>query len=264
MPSTAAAVSANTRTRDEGLLRHDSRTRAARRGGRAGGRGDVRPKRVEHSGAMSVDSLVPMPAAQDGRAVERIADFEQHPRTGIERLETPTQAQPHAARRIEQRFLQRDRDRPRALEHLAASKHRAALLCVLATRAGLRCIEDEARRAPTAARNDVDERCKCGRDWHFEACLVTLRRHRNSPWNSTANVTDAIWARDARISRVRGETRPTGSTRSSRSCVGPRARGARPPRPRAGSFGSRRSRRCLARREQRARRIRLRDRSARG
>src|SRR5258706_9382614 len=76
----------------------------------------------------------------------------------MEGSKPPVQSQLHAARRIEQHFLQRDRHRPQAREHFAASEHLAALLLVPAT--GLRRSGgvDEARPPPTTPSHDPDER----------------------------------------------------------------------------------------------------------
>ena len=68
------------------------------------------------------------------------------------------QAQLHAARRIEQRLLQRDRHGPQAREHLAAAQNLAALLLVLAAGLRQRRAEHERAAAPAAFRGDVDER----------------------------------------------------------------------------------------------------------
>ena len=104
---------------------------------------------AQHSCTVTVNSFIPVPTAQRRSAVQRIARVEQHARAGIRRLEPPMQAQLHAARRIEQRFLHRYGHRPQTGQHLAPPQHLAALLLVPTAGLRQRGAEHEATPRPS-------------------------------------------------------------------------------------------------------------------
>src|SRR5690606_26661138 len=185
----------------------------------------------EHPRAVGADAAIPVLLAERRRATELVARLEPKPRPRLTRLEPPPELELDAARRIEQRLLQRDRHRPDAFDDAPAPQHGAALLLV--ARPGRQDIAARAEQpaAPSPVADDADERGEDLRHRPIEKRFVMLPLHVSLPRRQRYAA-----AREASACNSRAMMQKlTERARSSPSCGVPRDRDAHRPRVRADS-----------------------------
>ena len=81
--------------------------------------------------AVVAGCAIPVPPAKGCGAVQIEIRLEAEQRPGLDRIEPPPQPEFDPARRIEQRLMQRDGNRPDALDDAAPPQHRFSLLLVM-------------------------------------------------------------------------------------------------------------------------------------